>query len=730
MNIPTVEENVNMKLTEKEEKLNNEFLEFEKLFNKEIGNKPYVKMNELTNFLKKTNTEYFMKNDLIEIHFKENDVIVEDNENNKSIYYETTRLDSHIYYSQEGSVYQIRALVKFNNFTKEKKTLLSYSYNPKTGTVKNFCTKNHLYRIISKDFIISFFRKLKTINLNENNIQEITKEKIKNIIDSYAFYCHYTEDELENLLSCNIESFYGPLLTYLSNRKLKLTKSIKEDLFVHEIKELIEEKKEEIKESYLNCQSKREMKDKNFYFIYGLEKDDYTYLITFNVCYPENYLHNSFLDNPSNYLKSINQYETKSSKLIKQYALVYDDRTYEYILKKRYDINEFLQNTASYSKSNSFLIRIDDSILNDKYHYSFDKNISNDNLLKRIISLNEFIPFKHAFLDMNIPITNIELLLKNDLNINALKYIKTVLEQTSRERMNIEQIDLLNKNFCSCLINSQNKLYDLFPFSKSYVKFLSENGHLNENIEYEYLFSMNILFKEGYSVENANRFLERLKEILEIDEPNNNYILYLRKFRMKSFLEQLYFIKQNFYPTKTLESILKYILTVQQSEFIELPSNILNMLSDTLKFAKDLNVPINGFPKVLTIEHNKLAYFHRKYLIENKNEIMSEKAREDLMFENDEFAIIPCRNSNELINEGNSLNHCVGSYSSRIINDESSILFLRKKEDISKPYITIEVKRNRITQLQGNSGRRNSFNKETENFIENWIKDKDLINYS
>src|SRR5574344_739414 len=399
MNIPTVEENVNMKLTEKEEKLNNQFLEFEKLFNKEIGNKPYFKMSELTNFLKKTNTTYVMKNDLIEICFKENDVIVEDNENNKSIYNETTRLDSHIYYSKEGSVYQIRALVKFNNFTKEKKTLLSYSYNPKTCTVKNFCTKNHLYRII-------------------------TKEKIKNIIDSYAFYCHYTEDELENLLSCNIESFYGPLLTYLSNRKLKLTKSIKEDLFVHEIKELIEEKKEEIKELYLNCQSKRKMNDKNFYFIYGFEKDDYTYLITFNVCYPENYAHNSFLDNPSNYLKSINQYETKSSKLIKQYALVYDDRTYEYILKKRYDINEFLQNTASYSKSNSFLIRIDDVILNDKYHYSFDKNISNDNLLKRIISLNEFIPFKHAFLDMNIPITNIELLLKNNLNINALKYIK------------------------------------------------------------------------------------------------------------------------------------------------------------------------------------------------------------------------------------------------------------------------------------------------------------------
>lgn len=726
MNIPTVKENTNIKLTEKEEKLNNKFLEFEKLFKEEIGNKMYFKMSELTDFLKKTNIKYFKKNDLIEISFTENDIIVEDNEENKSIYNETTRLDSHIYYSKEGSLYQMRALVKFNNFTKEKRYLLSYSYNPKTGTVKNLLTKNKLYRIITKDFVLSFFRKSQGINLDE----KITKQQIKDIFNSNAFYCHYDEEELESMLSCNIDSFYQPLLTYLKKRKLKFQKLVKEDSFVYEVKNLIEEQKEQIKEQYLNCQVKTKKGMKEFFFIYGFEKDNYTYLASFNVPFPENHVNNSFLNSPNNCLNSVSQYDTKSLELIKRYHLVYDYNIYEYILKKRYDINEFLESNTSYLRGNSFFIRINDPLINDYYCYEFDKNISNDNVLKRIISLNEFIPFKHVFLDMNIPITNIELLFKNDLNINALNYIKVILEETSRDARQLENVDLSGENFYNCLMNKQTKLYDLFPFTKSYVKFLSENNHLNDNINYDYLFSMNILCDEGYSVENANNFMERLKEILEIDESDISYFSSLRRLQMRSFVEKLYIIKKEFYPTKTLQGILNYILAVQQSEFIELPSNIIHMLSDTLKFAKDLKVPINGFPKVLTIEHNKLAYFHRKYLKENKNEIISKKAREDLIFENNEFKIIPCRNANELINEGNSLNHCVGSYSSRIVNDESSILFLRKKEDINKPYITIEVKRNRITQLQGNAGRRNSFNKQTENFIEDWIKHKNLINYS
>jgi len=58
------------------------------------------------------------------------------------------------------------------------------------------------------------------------------------------------------------------------------------------------------------------------------------------------------------------------------------------------------------------------------------------------------------------------------------------------------------------------------------------------------------------------------------------------------------------------------------------------------------------------------------------------------------------KNFKELQKEGRELNHCVAGYLDKIVNKETDILFLRKKEEPEVPYFTIELSNERIIQCR------------------------------
>ncbi|QDX94608.1 hypothetical protein EEL30_21420 [Brevibacillus laterosporus] len=65
------------------------------------------------------------------------------------------------------------------------------------------------------------------------------------------------------------------------------------------------------------------------------------------------------------------------------------------------------------------------------------------------------------------------------------------------------------------------------------------------------------------------------------------------------------------------------------------------------------------------------------------------------------FKIFSPKEPSDLIREGNVLGHCVGSYVDKVRKGISTILFLRERDDIGTPLVTIEVKENRIVQAKG-----------------------------
>ena len=85
------------------------------------------------------------------------------------------------------------------------------------------------------------------------------------------------------------------------------------------------------------------------------------------------------------------------------------------------------------------------------------------------------------------------------------------------------------------------------------------------------------------------------------------------------------------------------------------------------------------------------------------------------------MAIVRPGTPDEIVAEGNALHHCVGSYIGRIAKRECLILFLRRREDLAKPFYTIEVRHRRIIQVRGQGNRDPT--PEVQNFVDHWTRE-------
>ena len=139
------------------------------------------------------------------------------------------------------------------------------------------------------------------------------------------------------------------------------------------------------------------------------------------------------------------------------------------------------------------------------------------------------------------------------------------------------------------------------------------------------------------------------------------------------------------------------------------------------KLGYDMRNTFVLFPKDLQAAHDRVQ---RRVKIRN-----NERAREDfnaamksisrhLDFELDGMKIVMPSSPDELAAEGNALHHCVGGYVDRIARKECIILFLRRCEDVSKPFYTVEVRDRKAVQVRGMQNA--DMTPEVRNFIGRW----------
>ena len=97
-------------------------------------------------------------------------------------------------------------------------------------------------------------------------------------------------------------------------------------------------------------------------------------------------------------------------------------------------------------------------------------------------------------------------------------------------------------------------------------------------------------------------------------------------------------------------------------------------------------------------------------------------------YSDNDFSVVIPRNSVDLSREGLVLNHCVSTYVHRILEDKTNIVFIRKNEEINKPYFTVEISNyDTIEQVHGKSNSCVEKDSKLEKFVNKWAKEKNLI---
>ena len=127
------------------------------------------------------------------------------------------------------------------------------------------------------------------------------------------------------------------------------------------------------------------------------------------------------------------------------------------------------------------------------------------------------------------------------------------------------------------------------------------------------------------------------------------------------------------------------------------------------------------FPKDLQKSHDEVAH---RFEIE-ADDIMRRDFKEayervmgQLDFEHDGMRIVYPASPDDIVAEGNALHHCVRNYVDKVAAQKTMILFLRRCENVDKPYFTVEVQNRKVVQVRGNSNAAPT--PEVEKFMNLW----------
>lgn len=172
--------------------------------------------------------------------------------------------------------------------------------------------------------------------------------------------------------------------------------------------------------------------------------------------------------------------------------------------------------------------------------------------------------------------------------------------------------------------------------------------------------------------------------------------------------------------SQTTQYINQYIVrynsnidVIKLRDYVFRQSVTINTYYDYFTALRELNYDLNDTKNIYPInfneQHNlKINELNLKRGIDmkEKNDMFA-KVCDDIKkisSSSGNYKIIVPSSLNDLINEGNKLHHCVGKmrYEDKVIDGDVVILFLRKKDNIKEPFVTLEISRKQYRIMQEN----------------------------
>lgn len=236
------------------------------------------------------------------------------------------------------------------------------------------------------------------------------------------------------------------------------------------------------------------------------------------------------------------------------------------------------------------------------------------------------------------------------------------------------------------------KLQDLLGISKQQLEKLNE---YNKHEQCNYIMMTDILkryYKELYTEENLNKLNDTTFLMINHD--------YTVLFVLRE-LSKYYSIKFS-----QLKKIVEYVdVDAHERQCI---GNVEYTYFDYIKYYKMLiNAgyrtleSINFTPFSLALEHDIVSHEYIMLKDDIDDSILESKydstydiiTKKKYKYNDENIVFLPADSKEKLKNEGKSLSHCVGGYTSRIVEDKCVIFLARKEEDIDTSWFTVEIRK-------------------------------------
>ena len=175
----------------------------------------------------------------------------------------------------------------------------------------------------------------------------------------------------------------------------------------------------------------------------------------------------------------------------------------------------------------------------------------------------------------------------------------------------------------------------------------------------------------------------------------------------KCFDNYLYLINKGYDYRRLYQYLTDDIYTYQGISDI---SEGLTLLKDYINMCEQMNVPYEKYPKSLKLAHD-LANKNLEIKVSNEQqeifkEVINKNDYKNLEYKGTYYSVVSPKTTDDIVNEGRYLHHCVGSYVNTVIKGATKILFFRNNDNIDKPLITLEVRDGVLRQYKGRQNRR------------------------
>lgn len=511
-------------------------------------------------------------------------------------------------------------------------------------------------------------------------------DKFKDII------CNYIGIDDNNVMNA-INKFQDKLLQSEITRKEKLITDPIDELMAKEIKELPEDWKQWLIDDVF-------IKSRYIYYIYTgkVNMEGYcTHCNTDVTVYKPK--HNQDGICPSCGSKIIYKAAGKSTKLCdRKHVAVLQKTSGGFVIRYFDYYREYGKNyrTTGLTFNETYRDFVDKNLDREIYEYSLYKN--------KYLRWNKFKYVTYRYSEQNVYPYNIQEIIKD----TKLKYSALDKLAGNRKDFTFNIGGVIREYKHEIFILEQLIKVGLYNLARDLISTLGKEINLKER-----------KLNKKLGIEHDD-----IKILIEADITLRGLNLFkaLRKEGKRLNAEQLKEITEHYWTDK-IENIFKYVPVVKALRYLrELPAYISeketiysDYLESCIKLKQDIKNTFVMFPKDLKKAHDVNVELinemnnKKKYKEHNSKYAAIKKMKNEInrlfSFQDDNFLIRAPEDAAEIVKEGQSLHHCVGTghYSERMAKGSIAILFLRDKENPDVSYYTLEIDRrtNEVRQLHG-----------------------------